>query len=104
MKNRNPLKVVALAAVAAVALFTGCKKQEAPAPESGQVSTPAAAAPVLRDAKPEEIGKEVVCPVMNVKFKVKKSTKIYGYKGESYYMCCGHCVQEFPKTPDKYAK
>ena len=51
-----------------------------------------------------EIGKTMTCPVMGSKFEVTKSTPVIDYKGKSYYLCCDHCVADFRKNPDKYAK
>lgn len=59
---------------------------------------------VMRTARADEIGKDVVCPVMSTKFKVKTNTQVADYKGKSYYFCCGGCPDEFSKDPDKYAK
>lgn len=59
----------------------------------------------MRTARKDEIGKDVVCPVMrNVKFKVKAITQVADYKGKSYYFCCSVCPGKFSKDPDKYAK
>ena len=58
---------------------------------------------VLRTATVDEIGKDVVCPVMrNVKFKVKSITPVADYKGKSYYFCCGACPGKFSEDPEKY--
>lgn len=59
---------------------------------------------VIRKARPDEIGKSVVCPVMGTKFDVKAFTEAADYKGKSYYFCCAMCPPEFKKNPDKYAK
>ena len=59
---------------------------------------------VIRNAKADEIGKEVVCPVLGTKFKVSKVTQASDYKDKTYYFCCAACPAEFKKNPDKYAK
>ena len=56
-----------------------------------------------RKATKDEIGRWVNCPVMNVKFEVRKDTPVIDYKGKSYYFCCPHCVGDFKKNPNKYA-
>ncbi|MFA5780281.1 MAG: cupredoxin domain-containing protein [Elusimicrobiota bacterium] len=57
----------------------------------------------LRTATADEVGKDVVCPVMrNVKFKVKSITPVADYKGKSYYLCCGACPGKFSEDPEKY--
>lgn len=61
-------------------------------------------APVFRKANKDEIGKQVVCPVMGNKFNVKENTEVADYKGKSYYFCCGACPPQFKENPDKYAK
>ena len=61
-------------------------------------------APVFRKAKKDEIGKQVVCPVMGTKFNVKENTEVADYKSKSYYFCCGACPPQFKENPDKYAK
>jgi len=55
-----------------------------------------------RKPKPEEIGKEVYCPVMKHKIKVSANTPVIDYHGKSFYFCCPGCPQEFKKNPDKY--
>lgn len=60
--------------------------------------------PVFRKANKDEIGKQVVCPVMGDKFIVKENTDAADYKGKSYYFCCGACPPQFKENPDKYAK
>lgn len=52
---------------------------------------------------PEEVGKRVVCPVTNEKFRVKKGTRAVEYKGEVYYLCCAKCIRRFSKNPEKYS-
>ena len=58
----------------------------------------------VRKPVPDEVGKMVSCTVMHVKFEVAKETPIIDYKGKSYYFCCQHCVKDFKKNPEKYAK
>lgn len=58
----------------------------------------------MRTARADEIGKDVVCPVMNTKFKVKKNTQAADYKGKSYYFCCSACPGPFSEDPGKYTK
>jgi YHS domain-containing protein len=58
----------------------------------------------VRKPAPDEVGRMVACTVMNVKFEVGKETPVIDYKGRRYYFCCQHCVKDFKKNPDKYAK
>ncbi|MBI4834983.1 MAG: YHS domain-containing protein [Planctomycetes bacterium] len=51
----------------------------------------------------EEIGKEVICPVMKGTFTVDKETPALEYKGKVYYFCCYNCPKKFIADPDKYA-
>lgn len=57
----------------------------------------------VRQPNTAEVGKNVQCPVMNIKFEVGKNTPVIDYKGKSYFFCCDHCVGDFKKSPDKYA-
>ncbi len=57
---------------------------------------------VIRKAKNEEVGKDVVCPVMNKKFTVSKKTKVVEYKDKTYYLCCAGCEKAILKNPGKY--
>ncbi len=96
----------------AAAILAGCTAEKAAAPaasadNSGAIKNAApAAAEVLKSRAPkaDEIGKDVVCPVMGTKFKVNKTTQVFDYKGKAYYMCCGGCPQAFSKNPEKYIK
>lgn len=56
----------------------------------------------VRQPTAAEVGKKVLCPVMNIKFEVTKETPVIDYKDKSYYFCCDHCVGDFKKTPDKF--
>ena len=58
----------------------------------------------VRQPVHSEIGKTEICPVMNSKFKVTKTTPVIDYKGKSYYFCCDGCVEYFKKDTDKYSK
>lgn len=51
-----------------------------------------------------ESDEEVICPVMGKKMKKKDAYSSMEYKGKMYYFCCAHCVDEFKKNPEKYAK
>jgi YHS domain-containing protein len=90
-------------------LAAGCGKQ--PAPQTSEQTNQAATTPaetaiaevVIRQAKPEEIGKTVTCPVMGSVFKVAGYTQVADYKGKSYYFCCAGCPGEFKENPEKYA-
>lgn len=46
----------------------------------------------------------VTCPVMGTKIAADKAYAVKEYKGKKYYLCCAHCVAEFDKNPEKYAK
>ncbi|HEX5773243.1 MAG TPA: YHS domain-containing protein [Geomobilimonas sp.] len=56
----------------------------------------------VRQPTAAEIGKKVLCPVMDIKFEVTKETPVIDYKDRSYFFCCDHCVGDFKKTPDKF--
>jgi YHS domain-containing protein len=44
-----------------------------------------------------------VCPVSAKK--IDERTKVtYQYEGKAYNFCCGSCVEEFKKDPEKYIK
>jgi YHS domain-containing protein len=101
--------VFGLIALSFVLAGCGGTQSQAPAADSGTTVSSAAAAPageVLKSRlpKPEELGKEVVCPVMKTKFKVNKTTQVFDYKGKAYFMCCGGCPGPFSKDPEKYVK
>jgi len=51
----------------------------------------------------DEIGKEVVCPVMKVPCTVDMNTPALEYKSKVYYFCCNNCPNMFMADPDKYA-
>jgi YHS domain-containing protein len=53
------------------------------------------------DGSPDDM---VTCPVTGETFKKKDAFKVYEYKGNKYYMCCGMCVKPFTTNPEKYAK
>jgi len=63
-------------------------------------------AQALKVRKPtsEEIGQMKICAVQGTKFEVASNTPVIDYKGKPYYFCCEHCLQDFQKDPDKYAK
>ena len=56
-----------------------------------------------RQATPAEVGKKVLCPVMNINFEVAKNTPVIDYKGKSYFFCCESCIAEFKQSQDKFA-
>jgi len=60
--------------------------------------------PLVRKPKPEEIGQMKICAVAGTKFEVASNTPVIDYKGKTYYFCCEHCLHDFQKDPDKYAK
>jgi len=59
---------------------------------------------IVRQPTEGEIGKATTCPVMKDKFEVTKNTPVIDYNGKSYYFCCGFCIDEFKKNPDKYSQ
>ncbi|MEI7905555.1 MAG: hypothetical protein WCI43_09120 [Candidatus Firestonebacteria bacterium] len=104
------MKKVIFGMLALAFILAGCGggKPESTAPAAGEVSVgtaaPAGGELKSRTPKAEEIGKAVVCPVMDTKFKVAKDTPVFDYKGKAYFMCCGGCPGPFSKNPEKYAK
>jgi len=80
----------------------GGVQEETAAPAS--TTTAAATGVVIRMARPDELGKDAVCPVMGTRFKVTAITQAADYKGKTYYFCCNACPPEFQKNPDRYAK
>lgn len=60
----------------------------------------------MKGAKAESSDGEetAVCPVMGTKVKKSEAYAVKEYKGKKYYLCCAHCVKEFDKNPEKYAK
>ena len=54
--------------------------------------------------EPSAYGRVVTCPVMGVKFKIKKDTKAFKYKNKEYYLCCPACEKSFKQNPEKYVK
>ncbi len=90
--------------------LAGCKNRSTEPAGQNEPASPAPAANVsetgtaVRMARADEVGKEAVCPVMGVKFKVTPVTQAADYKGKTYYFCCNTCPPEFQKNPDKYAK
>ncbi len=102
--------LVAAAVVISFALFS-CKKEMAKEHEHMEqmggmdtMSPGAETEPVIRNARADEMGKAVVCPVLGTKFNVSNVTQASDYKGKTYYFCCAECPGEFKKNPDKYAK
>lgn len=59
---------------------------------------------IARAPTVSELGRTVGCSVMNVKFEVAQHTPVIDYRGKSYYFCCDHCLEEFKKNPDKFAR
>lgn len=64
----------------------------------------AAAELKVRKPKAAEVGQQVTCPVMNMEFKVGDDTPTVDYKGKAYHFCCDHCISDFKKNPEKFAK
>ncbi|HTP41986.1 MAG TPA: YHS domain-containing protein [Nitrospiria bacterium] len=60
--------------------------------------------PMVRKPTSEEIGQMKICAVAGTKFEVASNTPVIDYKGKTYYFCCKHCLHDFQKDPDKYAK
>jgi YHS domain-containing protein len=52
--------------------------------------------------KAEDTGNKI-CPVSDEKID-EKTKATYEYKGKIYNFCCGMCVDEFKKDPEKYIK
>ena len=95
----------------AAVILAGCTAEKTAAPAAnadngGAIKSAAPAAEALKSRAPkaDELGKDVVCPVMGTKFKVNKTTQVFDYKGKAYYMCCNGCPQAFSKNPEKYIK
>ena len=54
-----------------------------------------------QEAKVKDSNK--VCSVSGEK--IDERTKVtYQYEGKTYNFCCGNCVEEFKKDPEKYIK
>lgn len=51
-----------------------------------------------------KIGNELICPVMNTRFKVNENTPYTEYKGKIFYFCCPDCLNKFKNNPEKYIK
>jgi YHS domain-containing protein len=59
----------------------------------------------VRKPTQQELGEMVnFCTVKKIKFQITKETPVIDYKGKTYYFCCTHCLGEFQRNPDKYAK
>src|SRR3989339_2022756 len=108
-------RLMAVLVVGVVIGLAGCKKQQEAqqpmsqnemnemSPAQAPAEVPSAKA-VIRQATPDEVGKQAFCPVMKENFKVSKITQASDYKGKTYYFCCNACPPEVQKNPDKYAK
>jgi YHS domain-containing protein len=89
--------------VVGLLLLFGCSKKENinkdnVAKDNVQLTQKVAVRSLLK----EEIGKNVICPVMKSKFDVKEFTEVVEYKGKSYYFCCAGCIGSFNENPEKY--